>query len=288
MDYKKEKHIKKKWIIFIVILLGLSILTYLGNNFIGETYLEVNSSKIPKSFEGYKIVHLSDLHNKSFGKGQKKLVEKIDEIKPDIILITGDIVDSRRYNEAPSLELVNKIHKIAPVYYVSGNHEVRSGNLETLQKKLEQNGCIVLRNENRVITKNGEEIVIAGVDDPFYPYNYAEEKDILDARIENSIKDIDKSKYKILLSHRPEKFPLYVENNIDITFSGHAHGGQVRIPIIGAIIAPNQGFFPKYSSGMYKEEESTMIVSRGLGNSIVPVRVFNRPEIVVTTLKVTK
>lgn len=288
MEYKKRIATKKKLSIFMVILVVLSIYIYFENNLIDNTYIYVSSIRVPKSFDGYKIVHLSDLHNKSFGKNQKNLVEKIKDIKPDIIFITGDIVDSRRYDEEPSLELVNSIHKIAPVYYVPGNHEIRSGKLEVLQKNLEQNGCIVLRNENKVITKNNERIIIAGVDDPCNSDVYIGEEKVLDGRIKDSIKDIPKAEYKILLSHRPEKFPVYAENNIDITFSGHAHGGQVILPFIGAVIAPNQGLFPKYSSGMYKKGESTMIVSRGLGNSLLPVRVFNKPEIVITILKATK
>jgi predicted MPP superfamily phosphohydrolase len=173
---------------------------------------------------------------------------------------------------------------------------MRSGKLDSLQKNLEENGCIVLRNESSVLIKDGEEVTIVGVDDPQSSQVYINEKgtlkneeisedeEILKDEIDKATKGIAKAKYKILLSHRPEKFPLYVKNNMDITFSGHAHGGQVRVPFIGAIIAPHQGFFPKYSSGMYREGESTMIVSRGLGNSLVPVRILNRPEIVITTL----
>ncbi|MFU0824758.1 metallophosphoesterase [Clostridium sp.] len=252
------------------------------NNYITVTNTEVTSKKIPDEFNNFKIAHLSDLHNKSFGKGQKKLVKRIKDINPDIVVITGDIIDSRRYNEKPSLELVKGLSGICEVYYVPGNHEIRTGKLEELEKKLRANGAVVLRNESKIIKKENGEILIAGVDDPsISPKN---ESDFIDYEISKAIEN-NEDKYKILLSHRPEKFPVYIKNNIDLTFTGHAHGGQIRLPFIGGVIAPHQGWFPKYTEGKHESGNSIMIISRGLGNSLAPVRIFNRPEIVVTTLK---
>lgn len=274
---------KKLVIVFIMVVL-LIVFVYISNNLIEVSSIKVTSKKIPREFNAYKIVHLSDLHNKSFGKNQEKLVEKVAKISPDLIVITGDIIDSRRYDEVPSLKLVNSIRKIAPVYYVPGNHEMRSGRLKELEQQLIENGAVVLRNESIVLKKGLGQIVIGGIDDPNSSNSNVKENKIVQNRINDAIKNHSKDKYKILLSHRPEKFSIYIRNNIDLIFSGHAHGGQVRLPFLGGIIAPQQGFFPKYTSGKYEEGGSTMIVSRGLGNSLAPLRVFNRPEIIVVQL----
>lgn len=276
----KNKKIK----IFIVISICLGIFFYYQNNFIKVTSLEIKSKEIPQEFSGYKILHLSDLHNKSFGKNQKNLVEKIRKIKPDLIVFTGDIIDRRRYNERPSLLLMNEITKIAPVYYVTGNHEIWSGKFDSLEKKLKDIRVNILRNEQKDIRKGESQIHIIGIDDPATSNSYNAEEEIIDEEIQEALGKKYNNEYKILLSHRPEKFYIYSKNNIDLILCGHAHGGQVRLPFIGGIISPNQGFFPKYTSGSYEDGNSTMIVSRGLGNSLVPFRIFNRPEIVVITL----
>lgn len=275
---------EKKLVIVLIITALLIVFVYISNNLIKVSSIKVTSKKIPREFNDYKIVHLSDLHNKSFGKNQEKLVEKIIKINPDLIVITGDIIDSRRYDEVPALKLVNSIRKIAPVYYVPENHEMRSGRLKELEQQLRENGAIVLRNESIVLKKGLGQIVIGGIDDPNLPNSNVKENEIVQNRIDNAIKHHSQDKYRILLSHRPEKFPIYIRNNIDLIFSGHAHGGQIRLPFLGGVIAPQQGFFPKYTSGKYEEESSVMVVSRGLGNSLAPLRVFNRPEIVVAYL----
>lgn len=274
----------KKIKVFIIIFIYLGIFFYYQNNFIKVTSLQIKSKEIPQEFIGYKILHLSDLHNKSFGKNQKNLVEEIRKIKPDLIVFTGDIIDRRRYDEKPSLLLMNEIIKIAPVYYVTGNHEIWSGKFDSLEKKLKDTGVNILRNEQKAIRKGESEIHLIGIDDPAVSSSYNMEDEIIDKEIQETIGKKYNEEYKILLSHRPEKFHIYSKNNLDLILCGHAHGGQIRLPFIGGIIAPNQGFFPKYTSGVYEEEKSTMIVSRGLGNSLVPFRIFNRPEIVVITL----
>lgn len=273
---------KKKILFITVMIITVGIFLYMENNYIAITRIEVDSKKLPKGFNGYRIVHLSDLHNKSFGRNQERLVGKIEKLNPDMIVITGDIIDSRRYNEKPSIELIKNISRIAPVYYVPGNHEMRSGKVLSLQKKLEAAGAIVLRNESRIVKVGTDKILVAGIDDPYL--NQKKESSVVNYKI-NKVIGNNKNTYRILLSHRPEKFQIYVNNSIDLTFTGHAHGGQVRLPFVGGIIAPNQGWFPKYTSGKHEKGNSTMIISRGLGNSLAPLRIFNRPEIVVTTLK---
>lgn len=276
---------KRKLIILISIFIFMIIFLYFENNYLMVSKYEVESSRLPVSFNNFKIIHLSDLHSKTFGKDNNKIVNKIIKEDPDIIVITGDLIDRRKYNEEKAMLLVEKIKDIAPIYYVTGNHEGWSGKFSSLEKKLKEKGVTVLRNESVILKKGNEEISLLGVDDPaFSTTGYGEDyKDnkIIGDEIEK-IKKADN--FNILLSHRPELFNLYRENKIDLVFSGHAHGGQIIIPFIGGVIAPNQGFFPKYYKGLYKESETTMAVSRGLGNSIFPQRIFNNPEIICVEL----
>lgn len=284
---KKIKNKKKTMLIILIIFIVFTIFfTLQNNNIVVSSYVHKNEV-IPEAFDNFKIVHISDLHNKMFGKEQIRLLKRIEEQEPDIIVITGDLVDRRRYNLENALKFINGAVKIAPVYYVSGNHEAWSNRYSDVKENLEIEGVKVLENSLLEINKAGKVIEILGLSDPdFLTESYSEATNITE--LEAHLGDISKSNnFKILLSHRPELFDIYVSNNIDLIFSGHAHGGQVRLPFIGGFIAPDQGFFPKYTSGSFKQGLSTMYVSRGLGNSIVPVRVFNRPEIIVVTLKST-
>jgi predicted MPP superfamily phosphohydrolase len=280
-----KKFLLKKHIILLGIIVFLVCFSYFENNNIVISKYNIKSSTLPKGFNGFKIVQISDLHNKVFYKDNNTLVKKIKSQKPDIIVITGDLVDRRKYNEENALSFIDKIKSIAPIYYVNGNHEGWSGKFESLEKKLEEEGVFVLRNESSVYEKGKEQILILGLDDPaFNTANHSEDY-MNEGIIKKGLSDInDDKKFRILLSHRPELFDLYVDNNIDVAFTGHAHGGQVIIPFIGGIIAPNQGFWPKYYKGMYTKNNTTMVLSRGLGNSIIPQRIFNRPEIVSVTL----
>ena len=270
--------------IVIVLFIGVLLFCMWQNNDITTTKISYNNSKIPKEFNGYKLIHISDLHNKEFGKGQKNLLRKIEKNNPDIILVTGDIIDRRKYNLDVAMMFIDKAITIAPIYYVSGNHEAWSGEYEVIKQRLISSGVQVLDDYKTNLIKDGATIELIGLSDPdFLTNNYIEGTD--STRLENQLSRLsDKPGFKILLSHRPELFDIYAKANIDLIFSGHAHGGQFRIPGIGGLVAPDQGLFPKYTSGVHRQEHSSLIVSRGLGNSIVPVRIFNRPEIIVVTL----
>jgi len=253
----------------VVVTLLMLIFLYLENNSIVKSYIEIEHSKMENNNK-IKIIHLSDLHCKSFGENQKYIINKIKKEKPDIIAFTGDLIDSRKYDEMPSLEL-------------TGNHEWRYDNVDYLQKKLEALRVKVLRNNKELIKINNQSIEIIGIEDPLSSYGQDTEANIVENYLMPLIKE-DKN-FKLLLSHRPEKFNIYSSLNIDLALTGHAHGGQIRLPIVGGLFAPMQGIFPKYTKGLYKEKDSYMIVNRGLGNSLFPQRIFNRPEIVVITLK---
>ncbi|HHW58288.1 MAG TPA: metallophosphoesterase [Clostridia bacterium] len=276
---------RTKVLVFIIVCICTWVFLYFENNFITVTNITVKSHKLPEAFDGYKIVHLSDLHSKEFGKRQKNLVKKIEDAQPDLIVFTGDLIDSSHFDAEVSLKLIRQIVKIAPTYFVTGNHEWWSGNFNVLEKVLKENGVHVLRNTYARIVKDKDEIYIIGIDDPASTQEIYEETKIVENEIKQAVNGIEENEaFKILLSHRPEMFTLYSKYGFDLVLSGHAHGGQVRLPFIGGLIAPNQGFFPKYTSGECKKGSCTMIVSRGLGNSIIPQRIFNHPEIVVLTL----
>lgn len=278
---------KRKMVIIALLFLSVFFCIFLKwqNNSITITKIDFQNDKVPASFHGYKILQLSDLHNKEFGKGQKKILKKIESIHPDIIVITGDLIDSKKTDIDVALDLVKGVIKIAPIYYVSGNHEAWSGMYTTLKAKLEEIGVTVLENQKVTIVKDDESIEIIGITDTSflninaYVNDGSEQlKNLLDSLI------VENEKLNILLSHRPELFDLYSSSEMDLVFSGHAHGGQFRLPLIGGFVAPDQGFFPKFTEGIHTNNNTSMVISRGLGNSIIPIRLFNRPELIVVTL----
>jgi predicted MPP superfamily phosphohydrolase len=268
----------RKLIKYISILIGLVIFIYLNNNWLTTTNHTVSSSEIPASFDGYRILQISDLHDATFGENQQRLVKKVQKAQPDLIVITGDVVDSNRYDLLNSLDLVNQLVNIAEVYYVTGNHEVATEDVEHIKNELTALGVHVLSNETVFLTQGNTSISLSGIEDPLMGQTASEM--LTEA-------DIPTDVFTLLLAHRTEDFQTYVESGVDLTFSGHAHGGQFRIPFIGGLFAPGQGLFPMYTSGIHEQDNSKIVVSRGLGNSIMPVRLFNLPEIVVVTLQST-
>jgi predicted MPP superfamily phosphohydrolase len=285
LEETKMISIKKQKYILLIILLAMFVFVIWQNNSITTTVSDYSSSKIPAEFNNFKIAQISDLHNKRFGFKQSRLLKKLEAVSPDVILVTGDLIDRRKYNLDAAMDFIEGALRIAPVYYVSGNHEAWSGQYSVIKENLQEAGVIVLEDEKAELTRGGSSIIISGVSDPdFLTNSYIEGTDT--SSMEEVLKKwSNMDELKILISHRPELFDLYVENSMDIIFAGHAHGGQFRMPFIGGLVAPDQGLFPKYTSGSYVEDNSTMYVSRGLGNSIIPVRMFNRPEIVVVNLK---
>lgn len=267
---------KRLFLFFLFVLVLLIPFSYVQNNVLTVTKLEVQSAKIPSAFDGYRIVQLSDLHSHSFGERQHKLAERVKQVKPDVIVYTGDLIDLRKGGASAGYELMEEMVKIAPVYFVTGNHEWRVFGEQ--EKHLQAIGVQVLRNEGAALQRDGEMIHLLGIDDPMMTGT----EEALEKARQPAVQP---SPYTILLSHRPELFSLYEKAGMDLVFSGHAHGGQVRLPFVGGLYAPGQGILPDYTAGAYTRSSSTMIVSRGLGNSLAPQRIFNRPEIVVAELK---
>lgn len=241
--------------------------------------------RLPSQFDGFVIAQISDLHNTELGKNNGRIIGLLEESAPDIIVITGDLIDSRRTDIGKALDFVNQAVKIAPCYFVTGNHESRIDGYPELRQGLEAAGVTVLDGRCAEIEKGGASITLAGYDDPSFkaksdPAKYSE---IADRELEKL--QVAQENFVVLLAHRPELFDVYAKHGADLVFSGHAHGGQFRLPFVGGLYVPNQGLFPGYDSGIYTSGDTQMMVSRGLGNSIMPVRLNNRPEVVAVELK---
>lgn len=281
------KHIltKKKTICILSgILLILIAWTAWGNAALELNTYTISSRGLPDAFDGYRIAQVSDLHNAEFGGGNQRLLDMLREAEPDMIAITGDLIDSRKTNIAVALAFAEEAVRIAPCYYVSGNHETRVPEYREFKAGLEAAGVTVLDDARVEIEISGKSITIIGVNDPSFLADYlTSDAAVMDRKL-SELSSEDAS-FTILLSHRPELFDTYAAHDMDLVLTGHAHGGQFRLPLIGGLIAPNQGLFPKYDDGLYSEGNTNMIVSRGLGNSIIPFRFNNRPEVVLIELK---
>ena len=275
---------KKTLCVLAGIFLVLIVWTAWGNTALELNTYTISSRELPDAFDGYRIAQVSDLHNAEFGEGNERLLDMLREAEPDMIAMTGDLIDSRRTDLAVALAFAEKAAQIAPCYYVSGNHEARVSEYQDLKTGLEEAGVTVLDDAQVKIELSGESITVIGVNDPSFHADYlTSDAEVMDRKLsELSSEDAG---FTILLSHRPELFDTYVDHDIDLVLSGHAHGGQFRLPLIGGLVAPNQGLFPKYDAGLYSEGDTNMIVSRGLGNSIIPVRFNNRPEVVLIELE---
>lgn len=285
-NFEKTKNKKIIKVIFSVIILIFVFWVVWGNLTLDVNTYTLESETLPKSFDGFKIAHLSDLHDSIMIKDNEKLLSELKEFSPDVIAVTGDAVDSNRPNFEATASFFYEAMKIAPCYYVLGNHEgwFDDETLASFESKLLEAGVVILRGDSVLIERGGEKIEILGIDDPVFAskkqMSYSSHMSV------ENIKSISKHDgYKILLSHRPEYFENYVGADIDLVLSGHVHGGQVRIPFIGGVYGPDQGFFPEYDSGIYEKNTTKMSVSRGLGNSVIPVRINNRAEIIFIELK---
>ncbi len=279
---------KNKTILAVIItFLSLTLIwTVWSNKALELNSYIIESGDIPAVFDGFRIAHVSDLHNFEMGEKNEKLLTMLHKAKPDMIAITGDLIDSHNTDIEIALQFAEEAVKIAPCYYVSGNHEagVRE-EYNKLKEGLASLGVAVLEDERAEIDLSGGSIVVLGVRDP----DFLDEKAdyVADSVMARKFEELSKEddQYRILLSHRPEMFDIYAESGVNLVFSGHAHGGQFRLPFIGGVVAPGQGLFPEYDSGIFTKDNTNMLVSRGVGNSIIPVRFNNRPEVIVAELK---
>lgn len=278
-----------EYLITAILIVSILIFFYYENNI-----LHINKLKVKLNVENpFKIIHLSDIHSKEFGIDNKNLIKKIKKLKPDLIVITGDLINTDGKNIEKMITLLKKLDSIAKVYYILGNHEHRLKGLNEIINRLKDLKISVLINEIDSIVIKGNKINILGLDENQASredykkrkkgvYEYKDYSNLFNKlELEDGI--------KIVLSHYPENFSLigemsYKNYDFDLMLSGHAHGGQFRFPFIGGLYAPGQGILPKYTGGLYKEK-NTLIVSRGLGPSRFPLRLFNRPEIISIYIK---
>ena len=254
-------------------------------------HYEIQSEKISHPV---RIAHLSDLHSCRYGNAQEKLLRAIHEEAPDVIVMTGDMFDDKR-DDQETAYLVQGLSGRYPCYYVTGNHEYWAGK-EKFSKKMEilkANGVRILHSETELLQINGESLQIAGLDDPdksldfHYRRGLSSFQGSLSKELSALDRALDPDTFALLLTHRPELFPLYRDTRFDLVLSGHAHGGQWRLPFLqNGVYAPHQGFFPRYSGGLYREKGTTMIASRGLARESTAVpRFYNPPELVIIDIK---
>lgn len=272
-----------KFKIIILSLLILFFITAFYNGLVIRDYTIKTDKLLPA--QSIKIVLITDLHSHMYGNGQRKIIKKIMDQNPDLIALAGDILDDEVPTHGTEVFL-DAIRNIAPIYYVTGNHEIWTRDVSNVKDIFKSYGVSVLENNYEEININGIDLILAGVEDPdIIPYerpqsNWYEE-------VEEGLLNVgNKEGYKILLSHRPELIDFYNTLDVDMVLSGHAHGGQVRIPfILNGLYAPHQGFFPKYAGGVYDHENYTHIVSRGASFNPKLPRIFNPPEVVSITIK---
>lgn len=274
-----------KWLVILFAALAFILWIAWGNTALETTRIQIVSERIPTSFDGWRIAQVSDLHNGKFGEENENLLMLLQAEQPDMIALTGDMVDSIHTDMDRAVSFAEEAVRIAPCYFVTGNHEARlEEQYEELEHRLEEVGVTVLRDEAVNLEREAGVIQLIGLDDPRFEEQDEELEDSLTYFVEKLSAIELADGYRILLSHRPETFDAYVSQQIDLVLTGHAHGGQFRLPVVGGLIAPNQGPFPKYDAGLYVEGKTNMVVSRGLGNSVFPFRVNNRPEVVIVTL----
>lgn len=262
----------RRRLLWTAALVALALWLLWGNWAVTVSAYSVTLPGLPAGFDGFRIAQVSDLHNAEFGPGNARLLEKLRASAPDLIVLTGDLADSVHTDLDVAISFARAAVEIAPTYFVTGNHEARLADYAALRDGLQSAGVTVLEDQAVTLTQGTDRVVLYGLRDPaFGPSPTLPETE----------------EFLILLAHRPEYFERYAAQGADLVLSGHAHGGQVRLPFLGGLFAPGQGFFPKYDAGLYREFGTVMVVSRGLGNSIIPLRVNDPPELVIMTLHTT-
>ena len=284
------KSCKKKLsviIISVVLIFSSSLLLYC-NFYLQVETIDIYTDKLSDSFNNYRIAHISDYHNRASEMIDKQIIDSLTSNAPDIIVVTGDLVDYLRTDVDIALAFVEKLCKIAPVYYVTGNHEatINIDNEKQIQKLIDGLtliGVTVLRNSSvEIVNENSDSFNLYGIEDPYFYGNYTQ----VYQRTEKLCQELNMSadEYNALLAHHPETLSVYSKFNIDLVFSGHAHGGQVTF-FGKAIVAPDQVYFPPYTEGLYKIADTQMVLSRGIGYSSVPIRFFSNPHLIYTEFK---
>lgn len=275
-----KKRLPRTLLILLALLLAGGWFFYDQQNRIQTQVLEYASPRLPAAFDGFRVVQISDLHGKEFGPGNAHLLQKVTELKPDLIAITGDLIDDAA--QFPMIDpLARGLAEIAPTYYVTGNHEWAIREAYTVKALLRECGVTVLSNEFLPLERGGETILLAGIDDPNGPYDQRTPEELARA-----LRETYGDAYVLLLAHRNEYHEIYSRAGFDLTLCGHVHGGLIRLPFTdGLIDNTRRRFFPSYTAGLYSLPGGELMVSRGLGNGGYTFRLFNRPHLPVIILK---
>lgn len=278
---QKRRH-PLRWVAALLILLAVGWCFLQWQLWgIQVTVTQVGVHGLPDGFEGLRIVQISDLHGHEYGQDSEALLALVAQQAPEFIVVTGDLIDQESHL-AMVPALARGLAAIAPTYYVTGNHEWAVGGVPRLKGILTECGVTVLSNQYVTLERNGDSLVLAGVDDP---NGYADQKtpEELYGEIQREAGDL----CTILLAHRNDRFDQYAAAGYDLVISGHAHGGIVRLPFTDGLLGTDRKLFPTWTAGVYTLGDSTLFVSRGLGNNTVPIhgfRLFNRPDLAVLEL----
>lgn len=241
--------------------------------------VELFFESLPPQFDGLRVAELSDLHGRSFGKNNVRLLRTLQKARPDMICICGDLFDEK--TDLTMLEpLLTGLTDIAPVYYVTGNHEWQVKNLREILQKMCAWGVTVLENEGRVLSRGGAEMVVAGVHDPCGPYDMK-----TPAALVRELRSAQGNDFILMLSHRNDELAMWSQLGVQLVLSGHCHGGVVRLPFVGGVFGTRRELFPEYDAGVYRQDGTTLFVSRGLGYTNVHFRLFNRPHVPIMILR---
>ena len=280
---KRRRSRKYKILKFFVLLFALTLFFRWSNESLQVTRWEAVFPDLPEDFSSCKIVILSDLHGAEFGENNQKLFRLVKKQSPDYIFYLGDLEDSFRGPvENYAEQIADGLVAVAPVFYITGNHEWAIGDVPELKRRLTRHGVTVLSNNFIILQRGQSELILAGIDDP---NGYAGQKS--PEELEQEIKNIYGERiFWFLLAHRNDYFPTrYYQLGASMIFSGHGHGGLIRLPFTDGLVSVNRTFFPSWTAGFYEKDGARLFVTRGLGNSGRTFRLFNRPEIAVMTLK---
>lgn len=289
---------------FLIFCILFLIYMYLENFNLQVTNYKISSNRIPNAFDGVRFVVLADLHNNSFGRGNERLIKEINKANPKFIVIAGDLIVGKEHCDyTVALSLMEKLSKQYPIYYGFGNHEQRimeggdhcDENFNSYIHKLKNMGVHLINNETstiylkvegKEIRKEKEDgIKITSVEIGKEYFKKFKKTDMETEYLQNLVGIPDNKCYNILIAHNPIYFKTYINWGVDLVLSGHLHGGIARLPWLGGVISPQYELFPKYDAGEFHENGQTMLVSRGLGTHTIKLRAFNRPELMVVTLK---
>ncbi|WP_240697332.1 metallophosphoesterase [Sporolactobacillus sp. THM19-2] len=263
-------------VIFFLLLLSFLLKIYHDTQFFKMNRVTVQSDKIHSGSE-IRIVQISDLHDKVFGKNNKSFITAVEKTHADAIVLTGDLINTNTRSFTPVFSLIERIStKNKNIYFVSGNHDWTNPKYNLLLKGLQERGVRLLNNTQTQIVANGVPVNLVGVDDPSTDHE----------DLDKAFRNVDKSQYTILLAHDPAVTEEYPNIPAELILSGHTHGGQIRLPLIGALIAPSQGFFPRLDKGLFKLHPNQFLyVDSGLGTSVLPVRLFNQSQFSLITIR---